>query len=53
MGMSCHYRFTRRKTELVSFAAEESGMTAYFRARYENGKGEAGKWGPIVSAVIP
>jgi hypothetical protein len=48
-----HYRFTRRKTELVSFAAEESGMTAWFCARYENGKGEAGEWGPVVSAVIP
>lgn len=47
-----HYRFTRRKTELVSFAAEESGMTAYFCARYENGKGEAGGWGPVVSAII-
>jgi hypothetical protein len=48
-----HYRFSRRKTEIVDFTAEESGMTAYFCARYENGKGEAGKWGPIVSAIIP
>jgi hypothetical protein len=48
-----HYRFTRRKTEVVSFAAEESGMTAYFCSRYENGKGEAGEWGPVASAVIP
>jgi hypothetical protein len=48
-----HYRFTRRRTELVGFAAEESGMTAYFCSRYENDKGEAGVWGPVVSAVIP
>jgi hypothetical protein len=48
-----HYRFTRRKKELVGFDASESGMTAYFCARYENGKGEAGKWGPVASAVIP
>lgn len=48
-----HYRFTRRKTEVISFAAEESGMTAYFCSRYENGKGEAGDWGPVASAVIP
>jgi hypothetical protein len=48
-----NYRFARRKTELVSFAAEESGITAYFCARYENGKGEAGAWGPVVGAIIP
>jgi hypothetical protein len=48
-----HCRFTRRKAELVSFAAEESGMTAYFCSRYENGKGDAGEWGPVASAVIP
>jgi hypothetical protein len=33
-----HYRFTRRKKELVDFAASESGMTAYFCARYKNQK---------------
>ena len=48
-----HYCFTRRKKELVSFEASESGMTAYFCSRYENGKGEVGKWGPVVSAIIP
>jgi hypothetical protein len=48
-----HFRFTRRKTELIGFAPEESGMTAYFCARYENGKGEKGKWGPVASAIIP
>jgi hypothetical protein len=48
-----HYRFTRRKKELVGFDASESGMTAYFCARYENQKGEFGQWGPVVSAIIP
>jgi hypothetical protein len=47
-----HYRFTRRKTELVSFAAEESGMTACFCSRYENRRGETGNWWPVVSAII-
>jgi hypothetical protein len=46
-----YYRFTRRKQEKVGFAAEEAGMTAYFCSRYENQKGDTGKWGPVVSAV--
>jgi hypothetical protein len=48
-----HYRFTRRKKELVDFDASESGMTAYFCARYENQKGQHGTWGAVVSAIIP
>jgi hypothetical protein len=48
-----YYRFTRRKKELVTFDAAESGMKAYFCARYENQKGEHGEWGPVVSAIIP
>jgi hypothetical protein len=48
-----HYRFTRRKTELAGFAAEESGMMAYFCSRYENGKGGVGNWGTVASAIIP
>jgi hypothetical protein len=48
-----HYKFTRRKKELVDFDASESGMTAYFCARYETQKGEHGAWGPVVSAIIP
>jgi hypothetical protein len=50
-GMS-HW-FTRRKLETVAFAAEEAGMMAYFCARYENRKGDEGKWGPVASAIIP
>jgi hypothetical protein len=48
-----HYRFTRRRKELVDFDANESGMKVYFCARYENQKGEHGIWGPIESAIIP
>ena len=48
-----HYRFMLRKTIVVNFLAEEAGMTAYFCARYENSKGEKGRWGSIVSAIIP
>jgi hypothetical protein len=48
-----HYRFTRRHKEPVVFDASESGMTAYFCARYENRKGWWGAWGPVVGAIIP
>ncbi|MDR1248457.1 MAG: hypothetical protein LBK63_04050, partial [Treponema sp.] len=48
-----HHRFTRRRKEPVNFDASESGMTAYFCARYENGKGHVGNWGPVASAIIP
>jgi hypothetical protein len=47
-----HYRFTRRRKELINFAAEEAGMTAYLCARYENQKGEYGAWGTVASAII-
>jgi hypothetical protein len=48
-----HYRFTRRKKELVTFDASEAGMRVFFCARYENQKGEHGEWGPIATAIIP
>jgi hypothetical protein len=48
-----HYRFTRRRKEKILFDAEEGGMTAWVCCRYENGKGEAGQWGPVVSAIVP
>jgi hypothetical protein len=46
-------RFTRRKKELFTFEKEDRGKTVCFCLRYENSKGKAGQWGPIVSAVIP
>ena len=48
-----HYRFTRRKKETVGFDASESGMTAFFCARYENQKGEHGAWGAVAPAIVP
>jgi hypothetical protein len=42
-----YYRFTCRRKEVVDFAADEGGMTAYFCARYDNQKGEYGAWGPV------
>lgn len=48
-----HYRFTRRQKEKLIFDAEEASMTVYVCCRYENRKGEAGQWGPVVSAIIP
>jgi hypothetical protein len=48
-----HSRFTRRKKELIDFAQEDSGKTAYFCIQFENGKGDQGPWGPLFSAVIP
>jgi hypothetical protein len=44
--------FTKRKKERFDFDGE-SGNTVYFCLRYENSKGEAGPFGPILSAVIP
>jgi hypothetical protein len=48
-----HYRFSRRRDERIYFDAEDAGKTAYVCSRYENGKGEAGPWGPVTSAIIP
>jgi hypothetical protein len=48
-----HYRFTRRRKEKILFDAEDAGKTVYVCCRYENQKGQAGQWGPVVSAVIP
>ena len=48
-----HSLFTRRSSEQVEFAAQDSGWKAYFSIRYENSKGRAGHWGPVFSAVIP
>jgi hypothetical protein len=44
--------FTRRKKERFDFDGE-SGNTVYFCLRYENPRGQAGPFGPILSAVIP
>jgi hypothetical protein len=48
-----HYRFTRRRTEVVEFDESEAGMTAFFCSRYENQKGFTGMWGPPASITVP
>ena len=45
--------FTRRKKALVTFDRKDFGKKAVFCFRYENSKGKAGQWGPMVTAVIP
>jgi len=45
--------FTRKQKEKLIFTTQDSGKKAYFFLRYENGKGEAGPWSNIFSAVIP
>ena len=45
--------FTRHKKELFTFRPGDSRKIAYFCVRYENSKGVAGPWGPMVSANIP
>jgi hypothetical protein len=44
--------FTRRKKHLFTFRQEDSGKRVCFCFRYENSKGQAGQWTPVVSAVI-
>lgn len=44
--------FTRRKRELFNFHPDDKGNTVFFCARYENGKGKKGPWGPISSEMI-
>jgi hypothetical protein len=44
--------FTRRQKERFDFDGE-SGNTVYFCLRYENSKGQAGPFGPVLQAVIP
>ena len=45
--------FTRRKKEDFMFSPTDVKKTAYFCIRYENSKGQAGAWGPMIAAVIP
>jgi hypothetical protein len=44
--------FTRKQKERFDFDGE-SGNTVYFCLRYENSKGQAGPFGPVLQAVIP
>jgi hypothetical protein len=44
--------FSRRTHHIVTHTEADKGKTAYYATCYENGKGEAGSWSPIVEAVI-
>ena len=44
---------TIRKRHAIAFPAEDSGKTAWFALRVENGKGGKGPWGEMFSAIIP
>jgi hypothetical protein len=44
-------RYPLARMERFSFDGD-NGKTAYFRIRRENGKGEAGKFGPMFQGVI-
>jgi len=48
-----HSHFTRRKRDLIEFPYDNSGKKCFVCIRYENGKGEAGPWGPMSSSFIP
>jgi len=45
--------FTRRKHDLVEFPYNNSGKYCFIYSRYENGKGDAEPWSPVVSSFIP
>jgi hypothetical protein len=48
-----HCPFTRKTRHRFDYSEEDRGKHVYFCLRYENSKGDAGPWGPILSAVIP
>jgi hypothetical protein len=45
-------RFSRRPVITVAYDETERGKTAYYAACYENSKGEAGPWSPVMEAYI-
>ncbi|MDR2447327.1 MAG: hypothetical protein LBD58_08605 [Treponema sp.] len=46
---------TKRKKDIINFNSADSGKTAYFDIRIENGAGENGygPWCPIFHAIVP
>jgi hypothetical protein len=45
-------KFNLRTTILVQHSEADKGKTAYYATCYENGKGDEGKWSPVVEAII-
>jgi hypothetical protein len=48
-----HSVFTRKRARQFDFPEGDRGKSVYFCLRYENSKGDAGPWGPILQAIIP
>jgi hypothetical protein len=48
-----HSVFTRKRAHQFDFPEADRGKSVYFCLRYENSKGDAGPWGPILQAIIP
>jgi hypothetical protein len=46
-------KYTKRKRERFNFDPADSGKLVFFCVRLENTEGDAGPWGPLLSAVIP
>jgi hypothetical protein len=44
---------TKRRKDIVNFNSNDSGKTAYFDIRIENGTGEYGPWCPMFHAIVP
>jgi hypothetical protein len=45
-------KFSRRPVFTVAYDETDRGKTAYYASCYENSKGEAGPWSPVVEAYI-
>ncbi|MDR2418292.1 MAG: hypothetical protein LBD79_04490 [Treponema sp.] len=44
---------TKRRKDIVNFNSNDSGKTAYFDIRIENGAGEYGPWCPMFHTIVP
>jgi hypothetical protein len=44
--------YSKRKKDVIEFAFDDSGKTAYFAVQIEN-EGRKGPWGPLTAALIP
>jgi hypothetical protein len=44
--------YTKRKKDVIEFAFNDSGKTAFFAVQIEN-EGKKGPWGPLTNALIP
>jgi hypothetical protein len=51
-GIKGSTKFSRKTTHIVQHTEADKGKTAYYSTCYENGKGDAGQWSPVVEAII-